>query len=46
MEKIDGRLATMKSRRKMARRQGKEFADEIAYKRLKKKIKTIHDKYN
>ena len=46
MEKVDCRLATMKSTRKMARRQGEEFADEIAYKCLQKKSKTIHCKYN
>ena len=46
MEKIDGRLATMNPIRKMARRQGEEFADEIAYMPLKNMSKTIHSKYN
>ncbi|KAL7489144.1 hypothetical protein ACHAW6_014742 [Cyclotella cf. meneghiniana] len=45
MEEIDDRLTTMKSMQKIAKTCGKEFADEIDYKRPKKKSTSIHHKY-
>ncbi|KAL3786944.1 hypothetical protein ACHAWO_013783 [Cyclotella atomus] len=46
MEKLDGELVTVKARRKEAKREGEEFTEEAEYRRLKKKCKKAHAKYD
>ncbi|KAL3778024.1 hypothetical protein ACHAWO_008747 [Cyclotella atomus] len=46
METLDGELVTVKARRKEAKRDGEEFTEEAEYRRLKKKCKKAHAKYN
>ena len=46
MEQIDDKLSTMKKIRKLVKRRGENFDDELEYKRLKKKSKAIHAKHS
>ena len=45
LERVQAELATMKTRRKAAKRGGEVFAEEVEYKRLKKRRKTTNSKY-
>eukprot|EP00970_Alexandrium_tamarense_P001669 scaffold204_cov166-Alexandrium_tamarense.AAC.4 len=45
MERVKAELATMKTRRKAAKREGEVFAEEVEYKRLKKRRKTTNSKH-
>ena len=46
LEELDGQLVMAKARRKEAKREGEEFAEEAEYQRLKKKCKKAHAKFD
>ncbi|KAL7509441.1 hypothetical protein ACHAXN_006902, partial [Cyclotella atomus] len=46
LEELDGQLVMVKARRKEAKREGEEFAEEAEYQRLKKKCKKAHAKFD